>query len=169
MSSVFDKLHNININVAGDVIDLRGGTYNKGCTIINHPSQPSPKPQDIEDAKIVEEVEDIAQPAPQPSQTTPTRTLESFAKMFTFGYFERRKNDFENMLALIQEPQWEPKDRARFALAIYQSDNLIPKTKPNTFKEWYQICCETFGWEQGNYEPRKLTDNKATQQIKAYL
>lgn len=109
------------------------------------------------------------QPSPQPTQTTPTRTLESFAKMFTFGYYERRKNDFENMLALIQEPQWEPKDRARFALAIYQSDNLVPKTKPNTFKEWYQICCETFGWEQGNYEPRKLTDNKATQQIKAYL
>ena len=109
------------------------------------------------------------QPSPQPTQETPTRTLESFAKMFTFGYYERRKNDFENMLALIQEPQWEPKDRARFALAIYQSDNLVPKTKPNTFKEWYQICCETFGWEQGNYEPRKLTDNKATQQIKAYL
>lgn len=109
------------------------------------------------------------QPSPQPTQAPPTRTLESFAKMFTFGYYERRKNDFENMLALIQEPQWEPKDRARFALAIYQSDNLVPKTKPNTFKEWYQICCETFGWEQGNYEPRKLTDNKATQQIKAYL
>lgn len=110
-----------------------------------------------------------SQPAPQPTQAPPTRTLESFAKMFTFGYYERRKNDFENMLALIQEPQWEPKDRARFALAIYKSDNLMPKTKPNTFKEWYQICCETFSWEQGNYEPRKLTDNKATQQIKAYL
>ena len=110
-----------------------------------------------------------SQPTPQPTQATPTRTIESFASMFTFGYCERRKNDFENMLALIQEPQWEPKDRARFALAIYQSDNLVPKTKPNTFKEWYQICCETFGWEQGNYEPRKLTDNKATQQIKAYL
>ena len=109
------------------------------------------------------------QPSPQPTQAPPTRTLESFANMFTFGYYERRKRDFENMLALIQEPQWEPKDRARFALAIYQSDNLVPKTKPNTFKEWYQICCETFGWEQGNYEPRKLTDNKATQQIKAYL
>ena len=110
-----------------------------------------------------------SQPSPKPTQTTPTRTLESFAKMFTFGYYERRKNDFENMLALIQEPQWESKDRARFALAIYKSDNLMPKTKPNSFKEWYQICCETFGWEQGNYEPRKLTDNKATQQIKAYL
>ena len=169
MGSIFDKLHNININVAGDVIDLRGGTYNKGCTIINQPSQPSPKPQHIEEAEIVEEVKDIAQHSPQPTQAPPTRTLESFASMFTFGYYERRKNDFENMLALIQEPQWEPKDRARFALAIYKSDNLMPKTKPNTFKEWYQICCETFGWEQGNYEPRKLTDNKATQQIKAYL
>ena len=60
MGSIFDKLHNININVSGDVIDLRGGTYNKGCTIINQPSQTSPKPQDIEDAKIVEEVKDIA-------------------------------------------------------------------------------------------------------------
>lgn len=59
MSSIFDKLHNININVAGDVIDLRGGTYNKGCTIINQPSQPSqpsPQPQNIEEAEIVPDV-----------------------------------------------------------------------------------------------------------------
>ena len=56
MSSIFDKLHNININVSGDVIDLRGGTYNKGCTIINHPSQPAPQPQNIEEAEIVPDV-----------------------------------------------------------------------------------------------------------------
>lgn len=67
MGSIFDKLHNININVSGDVIDLRGGTYNKGCTIINQPSQTSPKPQDIEDAKIVEEVKDIATTHEEPS------------------------------------------------------------------------------------------------------
>lgn len=155
-----------------DTINIQTNNGTLFGNVINNyqqPSQPSPKPQHIEDAEIVEEVKDIAQHSPQPTQATPTRTIESFASMFTFGYCERRKNDFENMLALIQEPQWEPKDRARFALAIYQSDNLIPKTKPNTFKEWYLICCETFGWEQGNYEPRKLTDNKATQQIKAYL
>ena len=56
MGSIFDKLHNININVAGDVIDLRGGTYNKGCTIINQPSQPAPQPQHIEEAEIVPDV-----------------------------------------------------------------------------------------------------------------
>ena len=56
MGSIFDKLHNININVSGDVIDLRGGTYNKGCTIINQPSQPSPQPQNIEEAEIVPDV-----------------------------------------------------------------------------------------------------------------
>ena len=59
MGSIFDKLHNININVSGDVIDLRGGTYNKGCTIINYPqqpSQPAPQPQNIEEAEIVPDV-----------------------------------------------------------------------------------------------------------------
>ena len=56
MGSIFDKLHNININVSGDVIDLRGGTYNKGCTIINQPSQPAPQPQNIEEAEIVPDV-----------------------------------------------------------------------------------------------------------------
>ena len=69
MGSIFDKLHNININVSGDVIDLRGGTYNKGCTIINQPSQPAPQPtptqqpshpqsqtKDIEEAEIVPDV-----------------------------------------------------------------------------------------------------------------
>ena len=64
MSSIFDKLHNININVSGDVIDLRGGTYNKGCTIINHPSQPAPQPQHAQQA---EEVEEIVEDKPTPS------------------------------------------------------------------------------------------------------
>lgn len=99
----------------------------------------------------------------------PTATLQAFAQLFTFAYSERRKSDFENMLALIQEPQWDNKDRARFALAIYQSDHLIPRTKPATFKEWYMLCCHTFDWEQGNYEPRKLTPNEATRQIQIYL
>ena len=88
MSSIFDKLHNININVAGDVIDLRGGTYNKGCTIINQPSQTSPKPQHIEEAEIVEEVKDIAQPAPQPEPTQQpsyTRHIETTASITAIG------------------------------------------------------------------------------------
>lgn len=82
MSSIFDKLHNININVAGDVIDLRGGTYNKGCTIINnyqHPSQPSPQPQHIEDAEIVKEVKDIVttNEEPSPEVTTTEEDLQA--------------------------------------------------------------------------------------------
>ena len=113
--------------------------------------------------------EDIQDVAPTEEEPTAATSLDAFAAMFTFAYAERRKNDFENMLALIQEPQWENKDRARFALAIYQSGNLIPKTRPASFKEWYQICCNTFGWKIGEYEPRKLTDNQASRQIKMYL
>jgi hypothetical protein len=79
MGSIFDKLHNININVAGDVIDLRGGTYNKGCTIINQPSQPSPKPQHIEDAAIVEEVKDIVTTSEEPSPEVNTTEDDSQA------------------------------------------------------------------------------------------
>lgn len=152
-------------DVHGNVIDNNNGVINNNYFNGQPSSHLTHQPQKIEEAEIVEEKKVVKPTQP----TASTQTLESFAKMFTFGYCERRKNDFENMLALIQEPQWEPKDKARFALAIYQSDNLVTKTKPSTFKEWYQICCETFGWEQGNYEPRKLTDNKATQQIKAYL
>ena len=76
MSSIFDKLHNININVAGDVIDLRGGTYNKGCTIITQPSQTSPKPQHIEEAEIVEEVNPTPQPATPSSPVSITPKKE---------------------------------------------------------------------------------------------
>ena len=113
-------------------------------------------------------VQVASSPQPTPTQA-PIAPIEAFANMFIIGYRERRKSEFESMLALIQEPQWKPKDNARFALAIYQSDNLIPRTKPHTFKEWYRICCETFGWEQGNYEPCKLTPNDATRKIEMYL
>ena len=79
MGSIFDKLHNININVAGDVIDLRGGTYNKGCTIINQPSQPAPQPQHSEEAEIVEEVKDIVTTSEEPSPEITTAEDDSQA------------------------------------------------------------------------------------------
>jgi hypothetical protein len=141
----------VTFNIAGDNI-TNHGIINK--TYIHESAQ---QPQHIED--IV--------PVDQPS--TQKATIPAFAQLFTFAYSERRKSDFENMLALIQEPQWDNKDRARFALAIYQSEHLIPRTKPSTFKDWYTLCCNTFDWQQGNYEPRKLTPNEATRQILIYL
>ena len=126
-------------------------------------------PQEMPTQQAHTPVAEEIMPVQETPATAPSGSLEAFAAMFTFAYSERRKNDFENMLALIQEPQWENKDRARFALAIYESGNLIPKTRPTSFKKWYQICCNTFGWKQGDYEPRKLTNNEATRQIKIYL
>lgn len=126
-------------------------------------------PQEMPTQQAHTPVAEDIMPVQETPATATSGSLEAFAAMFTFAYSGRRKNDFENMLALIQEPQWENKDRARFALAIYESGNLIPKTRPTSFKKWYQICCNTFGWKQGDYEPRKLTDNEATRQIKIYL
>jgi hypothetical protein len=96
--------------------------------------------------------------------------LDEFSMLFTFGYRERRKSDFDNMLSLLQDTSYSDKDRARFALAIYQSDNLVPRTKPATFQAWYDTCCRTWGWNtEKTYEPRKLTPNEATRQIEMYL
>ena len=96
--------------------------------------------------------------------------LDEFSMLFTFGYRERRKSDFDNMLSLLQDTSYSDKDRARFALAIYQSDNLVPRTKPATFQAWYDTCSRTWGWNtEKTYEPRKLTPNEATRQIEMYL
>lgn len=118
------------------------------------------------------QIENIKNPQPTPPpQPTPASTtpLETFVKKFTYHFRERNKTTFENMLADLQDPKWDIKDRAGIALAIYESGHLTPIAKPNTFKEWYQTCCETFGWEQGSYEPRKLKNNKAYKHIKIHL
>jgi hypothetical protein len=116
----------------------------------------------------------LPQNAPQPSANTPstpttTDHIMDFAQLFTINYREKRKDDFENMLAILHQ-QHSDIDRARFALAIYQSNNLLPATRPATFKTWMNKCNQLLQWNiQTEYKPYQLEPNETTQQLMLWL
>jgi len=111
----------------------------------------------------------IEVPSPSPSEPYLAKS-PSLAQYLTVAYRDKRKGDYENMLSIIHQSSWTDKDHARFALAIYNANILVPRTKPHTFSEWYQLFCNMFGFTyHKDYEPGKLTPNEATRQIELYL
>lgn len=103
----------------------------------------------------------------EPSPTNPD--LEKFEKLFIFKY--RGTVDYEQLMSLIQNPEYnKDKDRARFALAIYNSDKLLCQYRTNTFRKWLKFCDELFNWNLKTfYDPIKLTPNELTTKIAKYL
>ena len=110
-------------------------------------------------------------PTPAPSAPAPTRDLEKFRSLLTVPYLNR-KRECETMIELLTQDHWNKKDRARMALALYQSGNVALKREHiTTFRQWWQICCELLGWEGANacYRTAELTENNLTKQILAYM
>jgi len=109
-------------------------------------------------------------PTPSSSPNSPIASSPSFDQYLTVAYRDKRKGDYENMLSVIRQSSWSDKDRARFALAVYNANILVPRTRPQNFSDWYQIFCDLFGFTyHKDYEPGKLTPNEATRQIELYL
>lgn len=110
-------------------------------------------------------------PTPAPSAPAPTRDLEKFRSLLTVPYLNR-KREYEAMIELLTQDHWNKKDRARMALALYQSGNVALKREHiTTFRQWWQICCELLGWEGANacYRIAELTENNLSKQILAYM
>ena len=60
-------------------------------------------------------------------------------------------------------------ERLKF-LAIYQSNNLLPATRPATFKTWMNKCNQLLQWNiQTEYKPYQLEPNETTQQLMLWL
>lgn len=97
-------------------------------------------------------------------------STDPLAKYLSFEFREKRKPDYESVLAIIRDEQWNDKDHARMALAVYNSGNMITLNRPNTFLEWYRIFCEIFSFQfHEDYTPSHLTPNRATIAIQTYL
>jgi hypothetical protein len=97
--------------------------------------------------------------------------IEGFRALLTVPYL-RRESDCKQMLALITEPAWNNKDRARFALALYESGHVaLQRENIRTFASWCHTCCDLLGWDNAvaKYRPSELTPNNATAKIKLYL
>ena len=122
----------------------------------------------------IEHVQHQHQPStPSPSTTanTPSPDLDKFRSLLTIPYLNR-KRECEAMLEFITRPGYNKKDRARFALALYQSGNVaLQREHIATFRQWCRICCELLGWDPttANYNISELKANDATRQIKIYL
>ena len=59
---------------------------------------------------------------------------------------------------------------AKIALFIYQSKKILPRKKPNTFREWYQYFCSIVGCECNSwYKPSNLPFTKALKEEFYYL
>ena len=96
--------------------------------------------------------------------------MHNIDQYLTYCYREKRKSDYENMLSVIHDSQWTDKDRARFALAIYESQDMVPRYKPSSFQEWYRIFCAIFSFKyHSDYDKNKLKPNNATRAIEIYL
>lgn len=100
-------------------------------------------------------------------KSTVVEQQRSFMDYIKFGFKRNHKNELEAICSLITSNTWQSKDYARFANEMYNTI-LNPAIKP-TFKEWYHIFCKYFAITPGNYDPCKLTENKATQAIRMYL
>ena len=143
------------------------GTIADTVVINNYPTpHAQPQRREVEDIVPVEQQEPTAtaEPAPEPN-------LEKFRSLLTVPYLNR-KRECDAMIDLITQDGWSKKDRARFALALYESGNVALKREHiSTFALWYDICRELLGWgtDKLAYRRHELTPNEATDKIKLYL
>ncbi len=96
---------------------------------------------------------------------------EALKNYFTATFKGAGNNGFNYFDYLIEDIKKvrTPKDAARMALLIYESDKMIKTRKPNTFKEWHRLFCDMTGYTyNSDYKPSKLDINKMKSKL-SYL
>ncbi|MBD3591194.1 hypothetical protein [Bacteroides sp. GM023] len=84
------------------------------------------------------------------------------------GAGNNNTNYFDYLIEDIKKVR-NPKDAARMALLIYESDKMIKTQKPNTFKEWHSLFCIMTGCAyNSNYKPSNLDTDKMKSKL-SYL
>ena len=154
--------------IKGDpqVINHYEGAHYENCTFINGtPTTQSPItdcPLPIADTLITSSHDNLITSSPD---------LDKFRSLLTVPYLNR-KRECEAMLELITRDGYNKKDRARMALALYQSGNVALKREHiTTFRQWWRICCELLLGEGADtcYRTAELTENELTKQILSYM
>ena len=155
--------------IKGDpqVINHYEGAHYENCTFINGtPTTQSP----IVDNPITLSPDCLITSSPD-NLITPSPDIDKFRSLLTVPYLNR-KRECEAMLELITRDGYNKKDRARMALALYQSGNVALKREHiTTFRQWWRICCELLLWEGADtcYRTAELTENELTKQILSYM
>jgi hypothetical protein len=159
--------------IKGDpqVINHYEGAHYENCTFINGtPTTQSP----IADSPITLSPDCLITSLPDnplPIDNRQSPDLDKFRSLLTVPYLNR-KRECEAMLELITRDGYNKKDRARMALAPYQSGNVALKREHiTTFRQWWRICCELLLWDGADtcYRTTELTENELTKQILSYM
>jgi hypothetical protein len=159
--------------IKGDpqVINHYEGAHYENCTFINGtPTTQSP----IADSPITLSPDCLITSLPDnplPINNRQSPDLDKFRSLLTVPYLNR-KRECEAMLELITRDGYNKKDRARMALALYQSGNVALKREHiTTFRQWWRICCELLLWDGADtcYRTTELTENELTKQILSYM
>jgi hypothetical protein len=159
--------------IKGDpqVINHYEGAHYENCTFINGtPTTQSPivdNPITLSPDNLITSLPD--NPLPIAHRSSPD--LDKFRSLLTIPYLNR-KRECEAMLELITRDGYNKKDRARMALALYQSGNVALKREHiTTFRQWWRICCELLLWDGADtcYRTTELTENELTKQILSYM
>lgn len=158
------------------IVQKHEGTINNteynNCTFI-YGAAPQTYPQPAKETIVADIVPVAEAAAPHSKDVAIERKVdvEAFKSLLTIPY-RNRKEDCQHMLELLTQVGYSKKDRARMALALYQSGHVALKREHiTTFKQWYTTCCELLGWDNGGtcYKESQLTPNAVSKQIALYL
>ena len=91
-------------------------------------------------------------------------------------YFKREfrgigyaKDSFAWLIADLKESVRSKKDAATWALAIYESDKMNAKQRPQTFNKWYKEFCRLIGVPCATFKPNKLDTSSVKRKTSHYL
>ena len=121
---------------------------------------------------LVQETKRRKKIAPQPPKDE-----SEFRICFMPYYIKERNSDYQHVVEMLNDSQYNNKDRARMAHAIFEANLSSTKKILNdrycdtrNFVNWYRHCCECFGWHfNKDYQPVNLTDNYVKKRIMIYL
>lgn len=105
----------------------------------------------------------------QPKRTINEAELKEYFKLAFKGGGNGRIDYFTNNLLPDLKQNWNDKDFAKIALMIYNSGQLMPAMRPNTFKGWYHRFCELVGCGFHEYRPNALNPDDRLKKIFYYL
>lgn len=133
------------------------GTIADTVVINNYPTHTAqPQRREVEDVVPVQE-----EPTTTTDSTTNQTTKPNFAEFESYlsvAYYQKREAEYNAVLDLICNPDYSDREKAYFALVIYQTSGIMKTTKrPKTYAAWYKVFCDIFHLKHhSDYNPEKL-------------
>ena len=142
------------------IINGNPGTINNheyhNCTIYQTLEAPTQTNTQLQ--KDIEDIVAIRAEQEDSSLAEPVIDFAKFEEYINLRYYQNNP-DYNHVLEMLCSTDYSDRDKAYFALKIYETPNIIkPIMRPATFKAWYQIVCGIFHLNfHEEYTPNKLS------------